>query len=244
MLAYLSWSTSTGVSLALPNAARQTLRFARVRDSDVCRPKVAARNGGYGASNSNLFRGGLPHERYRPLNLAAVSPGVEEGGYRTFNLRHQLPPALLRLAAEERYPPIAYQYRQWKSAGLRMEAPQLCSLPKTAWAPTPLAMRGPVSPLRNFWDVADHIAAELALGLRARRRGSCSQRFRSALPLWHVERGRRLDPGRPRVIPFARRSHGYPVFLPAFPSAGGCVAFALPVHDDVMTLSPVRCVCQ
>ena len=41
-----------------------------------------------------------------------------------------------------------------------------------------------------------------------------------------------------------RRSHGYPVFLPAFPSAGGCVAFALPVHDDVMTLSPVRFVCQ
>ena len=55
---------------------------------------------------------------------------------------------------------------------------------------------------RNFWDVADDISAEKALGLRARRRDVWSVIFWSALPLWHVERLLRFDPGHARVIPF------------------------------------------
>ncbi len=40
-------------------------------------------------------------------------------------------------------------------------------------------------------------------------------------------------------ILLARRSHGYPVFLPAAEEAAdGCVAIALPVQDDAMILSP------
>ena len=69
--------------------------------------------------------------------------------------------------------------------------------------------------------------------------------LQSALPLRHVERGQRFDPGHARVIPFGPAESWLPR-LSAAPSssAGGCVAFALPVHDDAMTLSPEGCGCQ
>jgi hypothetical protein len=60
----------------------------------------------------------------------------------------------------------------------------------------------------------------------------------NALPLWHVERGRRFDPGHPKVILAGPAESWLPPSFcrPRMRAAGDCVAFTLPVHDDAVTL--------
>jgi hypothetical protein len=178
-------------------------------------------NGGYGA-DSDPSRGGHCTGAIRSFEPF-------RGGCLALDLRHQLPPAVVatgrgRAISSDRLsiPPVEI------GGGFASRRPSFAASQKQH-GPRRLWRCGALfRPLRNFWDVADHIAAELALGLRARRRGSCSQRFRSALPLWHVERGRRLDPG---------RAQGHS-FMP-----GGVMAtpsFCLPSHRPAVA-SPSHC---
>ena len=117
--------------------------------------------------------------------------------------------------------------------------------PKIAWAPAPFGGTGPCFAARETSGMLQIImrrTLRLAFALTAARDvvRDFGAPFRSGM--WSGDGALTLVA--PGSLPLARRSHGYPVFLPAFPSAGGCVAFALPVHDDVMTFSPVRFVCQ
>ena len=111
---------------------------------------------------------------------------------------------------------------QRKSAGPREtrsfagRRKQLRITAETAWAPARCGGNGALFRWsRNYCDSADNTPAARPLGLH----GSTPQKLVndvvwSALPLWHVERRRRLTLVAPESCPMVRRSHGYPVFLP------------------------------
>jgi hypothetical protein len=92
---------------------------------------------------------------------------------------------------------------------------------------------------RNFWDAADDISAWEPLVLRGSAPQMLVNDVQNAFPLWHVERRRRFDPGRARVIldgPAESLATSRLSAALAAGAVGGYVAFTLPVHDDAMTL--------
>jgi hypothetical protein len=56
----------------------------------------------------------------------------------------------------------------------------------------------------------------------------------NAFPLWHVERRRRFDPVRARVILDSPAESWLPRLSVALRQGDVCVAFTLPVHDDAL----------
>ena len=119
--------------------------------------------------------------------------------------------------------------------------------PKTAWAPTPLAYRGPVSLLAKLLRIYRNISAEETLGLRARRLGctfSDGVKRPSALAL---ERQLRCDPSHAGVMPYGPAESWLPRLSAApYPPARRLRrldSLAL-CCDDVNTFSPEHGICQ
>ena len=120
------------------------------------------------------------------------------------------------------------------------------SLQKTEMGPDALDVAGPCFAARETSGMLQMISRRRKrLAFASAAKHVWSAILQSALPLRHVERGRRFDPGHARVIPFGPAESWLPR-LSAAPSssAGGCVAFAWPVHDDTMRLSPEGRACQ
>jgi hypothetical protein len=120
------------------------------------------------------------------------------------------------------------------------------SLQKTEMGPDALGVAGPCFAAREtsgMLQMTSRRRKRLAFASAAKHVWSAI--LQSALPLRHVERRQRFDPGHARVIPLGPAESWLPR-LSAAPSssAGGYVVSALPVHDDVMTLSPEGRGCQ